>query len=107
DEKMPPAYLGLNYQIVGRHFVSEPGAVDAASISMGALLQRVAQLIDLYRARIGQTEVDELERIEIELEELRQEMGKSVGSPPPAFVPVLRRIAEKPLPGVKRDYSGN
>ena len=107
DKTMRPAYLGLNYQIVGRHFVSEPGAVDAASISMGALLQRVAHLIDLYRARIGQTEVDEFERIEIELEELRQEMGKSMGSPPPAFVPVLRRIAEKPLPGVKRDYSGN
>src|ERR1700691_3840862 len=92
ERTMRLAYLGANHQIVGRHFVSEPVAVPSATLAMGALLGRVAQLIDLYRARIGQTEDDAFERIELELEELRQGMGKSMGSPPPAFEPVLRRF---------------
>jgi cytochrome P450 len=107
ERTMRPAYLGANYQIVGRHFVSKPGDVLNATIAMGALLQRVAQLIDIYRARIGQTEGDTLERLELELEELRQEMGKSMGSPPPVFEPVMRKIAQGTLSGVKGDYSGN
>src|ERR1700722_3526504 len=107
ERTMRPAYFGANYQIVGRHFVSEPGAVQNATDAMGALLQRVAQLIDLYRARIGQTEIDTFERIELELEELRQVMGKSMKSPPPAFEPVLRRIAKGTSSGVRSNYTGN
>jgi cytochrome P450 len=109
EKTMRLAYLGANYQIMGRHFVSEPGAVLEATGAMGALLQKVAQLIDLYRARIGQTETDTFERIELEREELRQAMGKSMRSPAPEFEPVLKRIANpKETPSdVKRDYSGN
>lgn len=109
EKTMRAGYFGANYQIMGRHFVSEPAAVLEASEALGALLQRVAQLIDLYRARIGQTEDDAFERIGLELEELRQEMGKSMGSPPPPpeFEPVLRRIAKGTVSGVKEDYSGN
>jgi cytochrome P450 len=101
------AFLGLNHQIVGRHFVSEPAAIPDASSAMGALLRTVAQLIDLYRARIGQTEEDEFERIELELEELRREMGKSMGPRSREFEPVLRRIAKGTSADVKWDYSGN
>jgi cytochrome P450 len=102
------AYVGANYQIVGRHFVSEPADVLNASMGMGGLLETVAQLIDLYRTRIGQTQEDAFEQINLELEELRQAMGKSMGLPPPAFEPVLRRIAHGTLrSGVKGDYSGN
>jgi cytochrome P450 len=107
EKTMRPAYLGANYQIMGRHFVSEPGAVLEAYTAMGALLQKVAQLIDLYRTRIGQKEQDTFERIALEREELRQAMGKSMRSPPPEFEPVLKRIAERTLSDVKGDYSGN
>jgi cytochrome P450 len=107
EKTMRLAYFGGDYQIVGRHFVSEPGAVPGASDALGALLEKVAQLIDLYRARIGQTEDDTYERLELELEELRQEMGKDKGPPPPAFEPVLRRIAKGATSDVKGDYSGN
>jgi cytochrome P450 len=103
QQTMRAASFGADYQIMGRHFVSEPAAVPDASIALGALLERVAQLIDIYRARIGQTENDTYQRLGLELQELRQEMGKSTGSPPPEFEPVLRRIAS----GVKVDYSGN
>jgi cytochrome P450 len=106
QKTMRAAHLGANYQIMGRHFVSEPGAVPAANEALGMLLEEVAQLIDIYRARIGQSEDDKYQRLELELEELRQEMGKSMGSPPPEFEPVLRRIA-KGMSGVKADYSGN
>ena len=109
DKTMRAAYFGANYQIMGRHFVSEPGAVLGATVALGALLQRVAQLIDLYRARIGQAEDDEFGRIELELKELRQEMGKNMGSlpPPPEFEPVLKRIANGTFTGKTGNYSGN
>ena len=108
DKTMRAAYVGANYQIMGRHFVSEPGAVLGATVALGALLQRVAQLIDLYRARIGQAEDDEFARIGLELAELRQEMGKSIGSPPlTEFEPVLKRIANGTFSGKTGNYSGN
>jgi cytochrome P450 len=107
QETMRAASFGADYQIMGRHFVSEPAAVPDASIALGALLERVAQLIDIYRARIGQTEEDTYQRLGLELEELRQEMGKSTGSQPPEFEPVLRRIAKGTLSGGQVDYSGN
>ena len=37
-ETMRAAFLGLNHQIVGRHFVSEPATIPNASIAMGLLL---------------------------------------------------------------------
>ena len=112
EQTMRAAFFGLNHQIVGRHFVSEPAAIANASIAMGALLRRVAQLIDLYRARVGQAEKDEFERIELELKEVRQEMRISAGSPLKTFVPVLRGIAEGTTAelheaGVKWDYTVN
>jgi len=107
EKTMRAAHIGADYQIMGRHFVSEPGDVPNATTALGALLQRVAQLIDIYRARIGQTEEDTYKRLGQELKELRQEMGKSMGSPPLELEPVLRRIATQTLSGVKADYTGN
>ena len=108
EKTMRLAYLGANYQIMGRHFLSEPGAVLEATSAMGALLQRKIVAIDRSLPReIGQTETDTFKQIKLEREELRQAMGKSMGSPPPEFEPVLKRIADDTLPGVKGDYSGN
>lgn len=47
---MAKAFRGLNYQILGRHFVSEPAAIPEATANMGALLARTAALIDEYRS---------------------------------------------------------
>ena len=93
ERTMRMAYRGLNYQIVGRHFVSEPGVVQEASIAMGALLKRVAYLIDLYRVQVGRGQEDEYKRIDDELGELRELKDKKGGRPLEKFEPVLRRIA--------------
>jgi len=98
------AYRGLNYQIIGRHFVSEPATIQEASAGMGALLKRVAYLIDLYRTQIGRDQEDEYKVIDDELEELREHEDKEGRQPLRDFVPVLRRIAELQRPAAK--YSG-
>lgn len=48
EQTMAKAFKGLNYQILGRHFVSEPAAIPEATAAMGALLARTAALIDNY-----------------------------------------------------------
>jgi cytochrome P450 len=106
EAAMRAAYRALSYQIVGRHFVTEPSAVLNADIGMGALLQRVAYLIDLYRRRNGREQEDEYGRIEDELKELRDLLNPNGEKPPREFVPVLRRLAGPLLDDVKKDYSG-
>jgi hypothetical protein len=44
------AYHGLVYQVFGRHFVTDPGAIPLARQSLGALLARTSELIDGYAA---------------------------------------------------------
>jgi cytochrome P450 len=109
EATMRKAYLGLNYQILGRHFVSEPGVIPDANAGMGALLQRVAGLIDLYRQAVGREQRDELKTIDAELKELRQFKNQEGTQPleESQFVPVLRRIAEQKEPDVERHFSGN
>ena len=108
---MRKAYRGLNYQIVGRHFVSAPGAVQEASIEMGVLLQRVADLINLYCMSVGAKQEDELKIVDAELKELREFTDQNKKNPLDnrkpleKFEPILRRIArqeERP-----DNYSGN
>ena len=104
ESTMRKAYRGLNYQIVGRHFVSEPGAVDEATREMGRLLKRVAELLDLYSARVGRDQDEEFRKIEKELEELQNFKDKKGHTPLKGFKPVLRRIAEKK--DLPEKYSG-
>jgi cytochrome P450 len=85
------AYAGMGYQMYARHFVTSPGTLLEASAGMGALLVRVAQLIDLYQHPIGRTEVDEAKAIGDELEEL-QAFHPALAS----FKPVLKGLAENP-----------
>jgi cytochrome P450 len=103
EQAMRKAYRGLNFLILGRHFVSEPGTIDEASREMGRLLIRVAELIDLYRARIGRDQEDQFEKIELELKELKEFKDRNSKQPLKNFVPVLRRIAAQEQAS---DYSG-
>ncbi len=108
EATMRQAYLGLNYQILGRHFVSAPGVIDNANTGMGALLQRVAYLIDLYRECIGQEQEDEYQVIDLELKELREYTDEHNRRPLEKFVPVLRTLAERERAVLipKQRYSG-
>ncbi|MDB5894473.1 MAG: Cytochrome [Rhodoferax sp.] len=110
------AYRGLCYQVMGRHFVSEPATVAEANAGMGALLKRTSELIGLYRGaqragavagsictRCGRQghedgiacqQADEIHLLQRELDELR---GFGLQSEPGRkdladFVPLLRRI---------------
>ena len=95
------AYLGLNYQILGRHFVTEPSVIPGAVVGMGALLKRTAELIDLYRNSIGREQRDAREALCAELEELRK-YGQALAQ----FLPVLRQIAGQAVSNPQQDYSG-
>jgi cytochrome P450 len=104
EASMRKAYLGLNYQILGRHFASQPFVMTEAAVGMGALLQRVAYLIDLYRERVGREQRDEYETIGLELDEIRGFKDHNNNKPLAKFVPVLRRIGEYAEPD-PRQYS--
>ena len=109
EKTMRLAFFGLNHQIVGRHFVSEPAAITDATIAMGELLSRVAQLIDLYRARIGQAEQDEFERIGLEPRTFGRRWGSSTVATIRAGVEENRRgnFGRIKEDGVTWIYSGN
>jgi cytochrome P450 len=104
EATMRMAYRGLNYQIIGRHFVSEPGAIQEAAAGMGALLKRTAYLIDLYREQAGRAQQDEYKTIGDELRELQQWKDQRGDRPLESFVPVLRNIAAQKKYAAK--YSG-
>ena len=44
------AYRGVVYQVLGRHFVTDPLAIPAARAALGRLLARTSTLIDAYAA---------------------------------------------------------
>ena len=104
---MRKAYRGLSYQMMARHFVFEAGTVLEAGHGMAALLNRVTELIGMFRKPIGQAQIDEIEAMDRELVELRGiEVDARPGEfPLKDFVPVLRRLAKQPVAGVKPDYS--
>lgn len=106
QETMRKAYLGLNYQILGRHFVSEPGTMIDVHKGMGALLQRAACLIDLYRERIGQEQEDDYRTIGRELDDLREYTDEHGRKPLEGFEPVLRKIAAGVAGSPRQTYSG-
>jgi cytochrome P450 len=106
ESSMRAAYLGLNYQILGRHFVTEPGIMPEAERGMGALLQRTAALLDLYCEQIGRAQKDAIEAIDLELKEIRAYKNRSGRRPLEDFVPLLRRIAGQAGPNAASNYSG-
>jgi hypothetical protein len=44
-------YAGLVYQVLGRHFVTDPTAIPAARMGMAQLVKRTSTLIDAYHER--------------------------------------------------------
>ena len=48
EEAARRGYRALQYVIVGRHFVSEPGTLPAAQLALGKLAARTASLVDEY-----------------------------------------------------------
>jgi cytochrome P450 len=107
EATMRKAYLGLNYQILGRHFVTQPGVVVPDAVTgMGALLQRAAYLIDLYRERVGREQEDDYATIDAELEELKAYTDGHDKQALGNFVPILKRIAEHAELNPQQTYSG-
>jgi hypothetical protein len=51
EETLRAAYRGLVYQVLGRHFVTDPLAIPGARQSLGLLLARTSKLIDAYEAQ--------------------------------------------------------
>jgi cytochrome P450 len=106
QESMSLAYRGADYQLFARHFVTDPLCLPTANVAMGKLLTRVAELIDLYRVRVGSDQVDEYRTLELELKMLRESKDYKLGTPLEKFEPILRRIAAQNPPDEKK-YSGN
>ena len=73
-------YAGLVYQVLGRHFKTDPTALRRAKAEMGLLLTRTAALIDAYAD--GDADADELK-------------GTSDRALPHGFVPVLQMLAKQ------------
>lgn len=48
ERALRAGYLALVYQVLGRHFTTEPGLIPAAQALSGALLARTAAVIDAY-----------------------------------------------------------
>lgn len=48
EETLRKAYRGMNYQMLGRHFLYEPLTLPASREALGRLATRVAQLMDDY-----------------------------------------------------------
>ena len=61
---------GVDYQVYGRHFVTDPAALPGANVAMATVAKRVAELIDLYQHQVGTQQKDEFRTINDELDEL-------------------------------------
>ena len=62
---------GLQYQMMARHFVTKPSALLASTAAFGQLVQRSAELIDLYDAPIGKQQRDARRDLIDELDKLK------------------------------------
>lgn len=84
---------GLDYQMYGRHFVSDPTILPENSAAMALLGRRAAALIDVYRQQIGTQQVDEHATLQEELKDIREFEDRNEGQPLAGFEPVMRRMA--------------
>ena len=90
---------GLDYQMYGRHFVSDPTILPDNSAAMALLGRRAAALIDLYRQQIGTQQTDEHATLQDELNDIREFEDRNNGMPLAGFEPVMRRMAAASVPG--------
>lgn len=77
SDALPASYQALVYQVLGRHFVTDPVVIPQGKAAMGRLLTRTSALIDAYA-------YDD----EVELK------GCKDREVPDGFTPVLKRLGE-------------
>lgn len=88
---------GLQYQMMARHFVTEPKVILEAKQALAAVSQRVAELIDIYDQPIGKAQLDFRDDLDEELKKLRdywiagKEPEKTQALK--GFVPLMRQMA--------------
>lgn len=107
ETTMRQAYRGLNYQMMARHFVNEPGTVPEAGRAMAALLQRVTTLLGLYQAPVGRAQEDERKLLDEQLDDLRawSVKGDPDQRPLAQFTPLLRTMALPSKTGVPQPFT--
>jgi hypothetical protein len=93
---------GLQYQIMGRHFVFEPSTMIESRAGLAKLAQRAAQIIELFakNAALTRVEQDERDEIQADIDRLggydfqiddKGTLKKSLATP--AFMPLLQKMA--------------
>lgn len=96
---------GLQYQIMGRHFVIEPATMIESRTALARLAQRAGEILHLYLPGVPltRTEEDEKEEIDEDFRRLakykffRSSKEPNLGSlKSPTFLPILQRIAFDP-----------
>ena len=107
--------IGLEYQMMARHFIADPAAVPESKVAYAQVARRAAELIDLYGSPIGQPQIDHLDDILEEFDKisaywlenpsgvhakkLQLLTGSPASTPPiPPFKPLLRAIAQDRSP---------
>jgi cytochrome P450 len=93
---------GLQYQIMGRHFVVEPATMIESRAALARLAQRASEILHLYLPGVQLTRLEQDEKEEIDEDQERLEKYKffrSSSNPnehslkAPDFLPILQRIA--------------
>lgn len=83
DVALRASYRALVYQVMGRHFVTDPVVIAEGKAAMGKLLARTAALIDAYALNPKAAHHDE--------EVLKGTVDRDV---PQGFIPALRKLGE-------------
>jgi hypothetical protein len=111
---------GLQYQIMGRHFVFEPSTMIECRTGLAKLAQRATEIIELFApsatlTRVQQDEKDEIQedidrlgRYKFQIDEkgtLKQSLAAPKAPGCPGFIPLLQRMAsEKALSGATQEF---
>jgi hypothetical protein len=84
DTTLKASYRALVYQVLGRHFVTDPAVIPESKAAMAKLLTRTSALIDAYAFDDPAFDQDPALK------------GCYDRDLPPGFVPVLKRLATHP-----------
>ena len=98
---------GLQYQMMGRHFVADPLIVPDTKLALGQVSRRAAELLDLYDRPVGQEQIDAASDLADEFDKVRDYWFEDgAGSSPikkqrlkhsdprKRFQPIMQRMAQ-------------
>lgn len=85
EEVLGLGYQALVYQVLGRHFVTDPVLVEKSSLAIGGLLKRTAELIEAY-ARLGTDD-------KVDKSDEKALVGCQYQKRPDGFEPMLKKLA--------------